>query len=124
MRKIEETKLVNGTKFSKAYEEVSVKDTSSKAKLRKDIQDIRGDLYDIVADSLKWNSILTTVVSRIWDSMDTTQKEGVQDHLLIDTFVNKFKSTQTRMDKQLATDGIGTIDKILDREKNVGALFT
>lgn len=126
MKKIIETKQAHGNKFKKAYEEVSVKDTSSKAKLRKDIQDIRGDLYDIVADSLKWNSLLTDLVRRMWSVIPEEQKATLttDDKYIIDTFLSAFATTETRMDKQIQTEGISAIEKLITREKLVGELFS
>lgn len=126
MKKIIETKQVHGNKFKRAYEEVSIKDTSSKAKIRKDIQDIRGDLYDIVADNLKWNSILTDLVRRMWSVIPEDQKAtlSTDDKYIIDTFLAAFAETQTRMDKQIQSEGIVAIEKLLTREKLVGELFS
>ena len=125
MKKIIETKEVHGNKFKKAYEEVSVKDTSSKAKLRKEIQEIRGDLYDIVADSLKWNSLLTDLIRRMWGVIPEEQKTSlsIEDRAIIDTFLTAFGETQTRMDKQIQAEGVEAINKLLTREKLVGDLF-
>jgi len=100
--------------------------TLPKGKLRKEIQDIRGDLYDIVADSLKWNSILTDLVRRIWDVIPVEQKDtlDVADKEMIDTFLEAFSNTDTRMDTQMQKEGIGAITKLLEREKLVGELFS
>ena len=126
MKKIIETTQVQGNKFKRAYEEVSIKDTSSKAKIRKDIQDIRGDLYDIVADNLKWNSILTDLVRRMWSVIPEEQKATLtsDDKYIIDTFLTVFAQTQTRMDKQIQAEGVVAIEKLLTREKLVGELFS
>lgn len=126
MKKIIETKQVRGNMFKKAYEEVSIKDTTSKAKIRKDIQDIRGDLYDIVADNLKWNSILTDLVRRMWSVIPEEQKATLvpEDKYVIDTFLAAFAQTETRMDKQIQAEGIAAIEKLVTREKRVGELFS
>lgn len=126
MKKIIETKVFENGSHKKAYEEVSVKDTSSKAKVRKQIEDIRGDLYDIVADSLKWNSLLTDLVRRMWSVIPEEQKAALtpDDKYIIDTFLAAFAETETRMDKQIQTEGIIAIEKLITREKLVGELFS
>lgn len=94
-------------------------------RLRNEIQGIRGDLYDIVADSLKWNSVLTTLVDRIWAAMPEEQKAGLpaEDRVLIEAFLQEFRGTETRMDKQIAAEGSEVVSKLLERERRVAELF-
>ena len=125
MKIVEKKENHNGI-FKKVYTEESSTDSSSKGKLRKDIQDIRGDLYDIVADSLKWNSIITDLVRRMWSVIPEEQKATLapEDKYVIDTFLAAFAQTQTRMDKQIQAEGIAAIEKLIKREKLVGELFS
>ena len=125
MNKIVQVNTYGNGKFSKSYKEVSSIDTSVKAKKRKKIQDIRGDLYDIVADSLKWSSLLTTLISRMYTIMPDEQKNKLEagDKIVIEAFLSEFKNTDTRMDKQLVTDGLESITKLMEKERLVGELF-
>lgn len=116
----------NGAKVRKGVTEVSQVDTSKKALIRKDIEDARGDVYDIVADALKWNSVLTTLISRMYDAMPEAQKAtmDVNDRALIEGMFASFAATNTRADKQMLAEGGDTmIGKLMAREAAVGELF-
>lgn len=126
MGNMKETVVVNGARVQKAVvDPLFGTDTSEKAKKRKEIEAIRGDLYDIAADALKWNSLLSSMVAAIWATMSAEQRAALPaEHVaLFDYAMNKFKDTTTRADVAFSTEGTVAVDKIMEREAAVGALF-
>lgn len=108
-----------------SVQEVDVADSSDKALKRYAIQEIRGDIYDILADALKWNSMLTTMVSELYAVIPEEQKALMDSgkKALIDEFIAEFKDTPTRADKQFAKEGANMLKRVLERERKVGELF-
>ncbi len=121
LKEIKSTK--NGTLFTKKVVEVQSEPSSTKKDfVRLKIQNEVFDDKDSIADTTKWVSLLTTLVSLMYDTFTETQKARLLDEhrSLIEYIFAKFKETNTRADVQFATEGISMVDKILDRQKAVG----
>jgi len=106
----------------KVYEDVV--STNKKDFIRKDIQDQVFDTEDAIADNAKMISLLLTVVSRMYDAMNATDKANIPatDKTTIDYVVAQFKLTQTRADVQFALEGPALIDKLLSRQGTIGTI--
>jgi len=93
--------------------------------IRKDIEKDVFDTEDAIADNAKMLSLLTTIVSRMYDVLDDTQKDalGADDRSMIEYTFKKFKTTNTRADVQFATEGITLVDKLLDRQGQIGSII-
>jgi len=99
------------------------RDKKSMARLR--IQDEVFDLEDSVADNAKMISLLTTLLSRMYDTFTVTQKGrlATADRQLLEYMFTKFSATTTRADVQVGVDGaVPTIDKILNRQAQIGVI--
>lgn len=121
LKEIKSTK--DGTLFTKKVVEVQSEPSATKKDfVRLKIQNEVFDDKDSLADTTKWVSLLTTLVSLMYDTFTETQKARLpEEHRsLIEYTFAKFKVTNTRADVQFATEGISMVDKILDRQKAVG----
>jgi len=98
--------------------------TDKKYRVRKEINEKVFDLDDSVADNSKMISLLTTVLSRIYDVLPDTEKDNLNadDRAMIEYMFSKFKTTNTRADVQFATEGVSLIDKLLDRQADIGTI--
>lgn len=97
--------------------------TDKKAFQRKQIQDDVFDYHDSIADNAKWLSILTTLMSRIYDIIPEEQKSNLSnsDRELIETLFELFSQTYTRADKQFLEEGTETVlRRILTRQEKIG----
>jgi hypothetical protein len=107
-------------------EEPSTEYATSKMQARKRIGDEVFNSYDAIADNAKWLSILTTLVSRIYDAMPETQKVemATEDRQLIEYAFSKFSASATRADVQVSEEGpTVVIDKLLDRQVKIGEII-
>ena len=61
-------------------------------------------------------------MERIYSIIPDSEKDNLsdEDRTLIEYTFNKFESIQTRADVQFATEGITTIDKLLNRQAKIG----
>jgi len=94
---------------------------------RLQIQDNVFDLNDSVADNAKMISLLTTLMSRMYDTFSTSQKNllSTTDRALLEHVFTKFNTTDTRADLQVSKEGATTvIDKLLDRQAQIGQILT
>ena len=113
----------DGTFFTKKVVEVQSEPSSTKKDfVRLKIQQEVFDDKDSLADTTKWVSLLTTLVSAMYDTFTETQKAKLptEHRSLIEYTFAKFKETNTRADVQFATEGVAMVDKMLDRQKAVG----
>jgi len=126
MIKYKDTVQTNGMLVKKAV--VPYLDTTpsidKKMKTRKEINENVFDLDDSVADNSKMISLLTTIISRMYDTFSDEQKDLMDsaDREMIEYTFAKFKDTNTRADVQFATEGIGLVDKLLDRQGQIGTI--
>ncbi len=99
--------------------------TDTKNRKRLAIQDDVFDSQDSVADNAKMISLLTTIISRMYDTMTTTQKSKIPsaDRDVIEYTFNSFKETTTRADSQMVLEGTGLIDKLLSRQANINNIL-
>ena len=115
----------DGMRYQKAVvQELNAPSTDKKSKIRYQIENEVFDLEDSVADNAKWLSLLTTLLSRFYDTFTDTQKArfSAEDKALIEMMFSKFKTTNTRYDVQFQEEGIALIDKILERQKQIGEI--
>lgn len=117
----------NGMTFKRGVvEELSTPSTDTKMKIRYEIESQVFDLHDSVADTTKWVSLLTTLMSRMYDTFTDTQKARLapEDKALIEMVFDKFKEVNTRADVQFAEEGPAMIDKILERQAKIGLIVS
>jgi len=83
------------------------------------------DLNDSVADNAKMISLIMTTISRMYDSFTATQKDRIpqEDRDVIEYTFATFAQTETRADVQFTTEGITLIDKLLNRQGQIGDIF-
>jgi len=96
-----------------------------KEEARYKIQEEVFDLNDSVADNAKMISLLTTMVSRLWDIQTDSQKNKLSDtdKAAIDYVVGKFEATTTWADIQWAKKGIGFADTLIKRQARIGSII-
>lgn len=119
-----QTTKINGALRSNAVTEVLDQEPKAdkKSLSRLQIQEEVFDNSDSIADNAKMISLMMTLVSRIYNVLDDTQKDNLStdDRNLIEYTFNKFSNTNTRADVQFASEGITLIDKLLDRQASIG----
>ena len=119
--------IKRGALLSKGVQEVQDSEIkrSKKDLSRLDIQDTVFDNADSIADNAKMISLLLTTISRMYDIMEDTQKDklSTDDRNMIEYTFSKFASTNTRADIQFATEGVTFIDKLLNRQAQIGAII-
>jgi len=98
---------------------------NKKYKLRKTINEQVFDLYDSVADNAKMISLLFVLISRIWEVLpdDIKNKLDSTTKQMIDYAIQKYHSIQTRADIEFELNGKELIDKLMDRQHQIGQLF-
>ena len=98
--------------------------SDKKAFIRKEIADQVFDDQDAIADNAKMISLLTTVVSRLYDVMDTSSKNLLDpnDKTMIEYVFNKFRTVNTRADVQFASEGVALVDRLMDRQGTIGTI--
>ena len=91
--------------------------TIARLKIEKEVFDVE----DSVADTAKWLSLLTSLVSRIYLIVPEEQKAtlSANDRQLIEYAFSKFATTTTLADAELRDNPIGFINKVLDRQAAV-----
>jgi len=102
----------------------SEESTDKKAFIREAVQKDVFDEQDSIADNAKMISLLTTVISRMYDIMPDADKDLLDpnDKAMIEYTFSKFKSVNTRADVQFATEGVTLIDKLLNRQGAIGTI--
>jgi len=95
-----------------------------KGVIRNTIQEEVFDIEDSVADNAKMISLLTSVVMRMWKVMPQDQKDLMdsEDVAVIDYFATAFDGVETNADKKFAVEGTNMIDKLLERQAEVGSI--
>jgi len=98
--------------------------TDKKTKVRKEIQEQVFDDRDAIADNAKMISFLITLTSRMYDIIPAEQKDLLKadDKDLIEHIFAKFRITNTRADIQLQEEGTVLIDRLLERQADIGKL--
>jgi len=126
--KLEATTITNGMVVEPAVKEIiDVTKKDKKSLVRLQIQDNVFDIHDSVADNAKMISLLTTLMSRMYDTFSTTQKGKLTtaDRTVLEHMFTKFSTTTTRADIQVSVNGAtATIDKMLDRQAQIGQILT
>ena len=120
-----EVKITDGISYKKGVaEELSPPSSDKKMKVRHQIESEVFDLHDSVADNAKWLSLLTTLMSRMYDTFTDTQKGrlSTEDKALIEEVFGIFKSTNTRGDVQFSKEGPAMIEKIMNRQAQIGEI--
>lgn len=115
----------NGVNYKKKVAEVpSEPSADSKSFIRYKIKKEVFDTEDSLADTTKWLSLLTTVVSNMYSILDDSQKVKLDENTrnMIEYAYTKFKETNTRGDVQFAEEGTEMIDKIFTRQAQVGEI--
>ena len=99
--------------------------TDKKAFIREAIQKEVFDEQDAIADNAKMISLLTTVMSRLYDILPAADKDNLaaNDRAVIEQVFTKFKTTETRADVQFAIEGPTLIDKLLNRQGAIGNII-
>lgn len=122
----EKIATTDGTMFKKVITEVPMEPSNSKKdRIRLKIQDEVFDLNDSVADNAKMLSLLTGIVSRMYDIMPTEQKDLIEAEYraAMEYSLHKFAATTTRGDVQFAEDGVAAIDKLLSRQQKISDIL-
>jgi hypothetical protein len=119
-------KIKKGPMYKTIYEDNSTTTVYSqkKAAARDEINTSVFDLEDAHADTAKWLSLVTTLLSRLYTAMDTETKNRLdpQDRAMIEYTFAKFAVTYTRGDIAFAKEGLALIDKLLKRQNEVGKI--
>jgi len=99
--------------------------TDEDIKKRFRTQQIKGDIYDLIAQSLQWNSLLTSLIKDLYDVLDAEVKDKLpQDkRYLIEASFNYFGNIETVADVKLKKEGFDFIKKIFDKEAETAELF-
>ena len=116
----------DGIRYQKAIKEEinSLPSTDKKARVRYEIETEVFDLHDSVADNAKWLSLLTTLLSRMYGTFTDTQKNklSTEDRALIEGVFTMFATTNTRGDVQFTQEGPAMIQKIMQRQAQIGEI--
>ena len=123
---LKETKVRKGKLFKQGVVEVNVPSTTTKAKQRLEIEKQVFDIPDSVADNAKMILLMLSMNMRLYEAMTDEIKDNLsdEDRVMIEYTFEKYKSIKTRMDIQFATEGIGLIDKLMDRQEKIGKVLS
>ena len=116
----------DGTLFRKTVIEVPNEPSRNpKEFARLKIQNEVFDEKDSLADTTKWLSLLTTLVSEMYAVLDDSAKAKLDPSKkdLIEYTFAKFKATKTRGDVQFEQEGMALVDKLLERQSKIGEII-
>ena len=120
------TKIVTEGMLSKTVTvDDGVQSSTPKAFKRLKIQNEVYDDKDAIADNAKMISLLTSLVSTMYDTFSDEQKEKIpkEQKQLIEYTFSKFKETTTLADKKLAKKGTKFIDGLMDTQSKIASFF-
>ena len=111
----------NLVKLTKIYKQELKEIGSKKGKMRKEINERIFDVEDSLADNAKMIFLLTSLLMRIYNALPEDIKGNLsgEDRNIVEYAFNKYTETTTRLDLQFQEEGIGIIDKLLNRQKEV-----
>ena len=97
--------------------------TTSKKKniIRHDVDVNIRDVNDTVADLAKMNALLMAMASGIYGTLSSTAKDKIDPtkRAIIEYAISEWDNSNTRADRQLATEGTTLIDKLFSREVKI-----
>ncbi len=125
---IKQTYVLNaeGKIVQKFYDSVTQEEgTSTTLELRKQIEDERGDVYDLASQALQWAGLLTSVVGVCYQFIPEEQKDLIplEKRALIENTLALYAATETTTDVKLATKGFGFIQELLDNENKTAQIL-
>lgn len=84
------------------------------------------NVEDTLADLAKMNSLLFSVVSKIYEILPSEQIDNIpaDEKTIIEYALESFKNINTRADLQLAEEGEVLIDKLMNRESEIAKIVT
>lgn len=99
--------------------------TDMKSLSRLEIQNTVFDNSDSIADNAKMISLMMTTMTRFYSMFTEDQKATLspEDRGMIEYTFNKFATTNTRADVQFSIEGIALVDKLLDRQADIGSII-
>ncbi len=102
-------------------QEVSI----TKGNLRETIQKEVFDINDSVADNAKMISLMMTTMSRMWEIIPMEQKDllETEEVAMIDATFTLFGNVVTSADVQFASEGMGLVEKLLNRQSEIGNII-
>ena len=111
----------NQVKIKKIYRQELKEIEAKKGKIRKEINEQVFDIEDSLADNAKMIFLLTSLLMRIYNALPDDIKGNLsdEDRQIVEYAFNKYTETTTRLDLQFQEEGIGIIDKLLNRQKEV-----
>jgi len=111
----------NPVRLTKVYKQELKEIGSKKGKMRKEINERVFDVEDSVADNAKMIFLLTSLLMRIYNALPEDVKNNLttEDRSMVEYAFNKYTETTTRLDLQFQEEGVGIIDKLLNRQKEV-----
>jgi len=115
----------DGLYYKKAIQEIPVASESENIKkglARKRIQEEVFDLPDSIADNAKMISLLMSVVKRVYEALPATTKNKIKDKDMIEGVIKVFDNIQTLADVQFAQEGDVMIQKIFNRQSEIGKI--
>ena len=116
-----------GNLYTKAYREIldNTPRKDKKSKVRYEIENNVFDIRDSVADNSKMISLLFGMVMHIYNALDTTTKDNIDPNIrsMIEYAIQKYDSIDTWGEIQLANEGTLAIDRLIDRQAQIGDII-
>jgi len=100
--------------------------TDGVLKLRYKIQEDRGDIYDLVSQSLQWNGLLTSAMGDIYNVLTDDQKDKIPEasRALLEATFAYYDSTETVSDMKLAESGFEYVKSLIDSEAKTAVFYS
>ncbi len=120
---IKKVGMLHSVIYKNTIDDTDKKDT--KTKIRYEIENEVFDELDSIADNAKMISLLMSTISRMYEIMDDVNKDKLtpESRYVIEHTFAKFKTTDTRADVMVEKEGVTSIDKLLDRQGNIGTII-
>jgi hypothetical protein len=101
-------------------------DTSSRGKIRKEINDNVGDVFSLLADANEMISLLMSTVSVLYSAQSQASLGSIpaDKQAFIEYAMGKFAETTTSADIKFAMDPTGTVDKLMGSQADIGQIVT
>ncbi len=118
--------IKEGVRCKQGYKEtLPESSTDSKTKARYQIQENVFDIKDSIADNAKMISLVLSVMKRMWETTPQAQKDlmSTEDLALINSTFDLFASTTTHADNLFAGEGFALVERLMQRQQQVGDIL-
>jgi len=124
MEYIEKQKKAKGLLFKKVFQpKLSTLTNLKKGRARQRINKEVFDPEDAIADNAKLLSLLMSIFIKLYDAQFNLDNLDPADKLIIDSWIEIAKNTDTRFTDQFQSEGYSLLTKLLSRQSSIAKII-